>query len=247
MLTQRWAVKVTMFACWTHWQVPCIPPPSFVQTEPCSNNRFSTVIGGKFLAQFFNKCLTKTGSFEFPFSNRYNVDCAEAEGLYGLAEGAFGSAAGGAEGGSSGGGQCPNANPLSDAECAGAVSNCWSPGQPDTDCPNFGLCCFDGCANTCVDGPAPQGKWIINLYRIFAWLLMVHLAQKRITPTMSKSLIIVLHILPRWQKKPVDFDDELKIGDVRYDNMTKITIKVQLFWCLPYMKCDYAQKLTVYE
>ena len=35
-------------------------------------------------------------------------------------------------------------------------------------------------------------------------------------------------------KKPVDFDDELKIGDVRYDNMTKITIKVQLFWRLPY-------------
>ena len=26
-----------------------------------------------------------------------------------------------------------------------------------------------------------------------------------------------------------DFDDELKIGDDRYDNMTKITIKVQLF------------------
>ena len=26
-----------------------------------------------------------------------------------------------------------------------------------------------------------------------------------------------------------DFDDELKIGDVRYDNMTKKTIKVQLF------------------
>ena len=37
-------------------------------------------------------------------------------------------------------------------------------------------------------------------------------------------------ILPRRQKKnPVVFDDELKIGDVRYDNMTKITIKVQLF------------------
>ena len=31
------------------------------------------------------------------------------------------------------------------------------------------------------------------------------------------------------KKKPVDFDDELKIGDVRYDNMTKITIKQQLF------------------
>ena len=36
------------------------------------------------------------------------------------------------------------------------------------------------------------------------------------------------------KKKPVDFDDELKIGDVRYDNMTKLTIKVQLFWRLPY-------------
>ena len=38
----------------------------------------------------------------------------------------------------------------------GAVSTCWSPGQRDTDCPNSGLCCFDGCANTC--GDAPQGK-----------------------------------------------------------------------------------------
>ena len=36
------------------------------------------------------------------------------------------------------------------------------------------------------------------------------------------------------KKKPVDFDDELKIGDVWYDNMTEITIKVQLFWRLPY-------------
>ena len=37
-------------------------------------------------------------------------------------------------------------------------------------------------------------------------------------------------LLPRLQKKkPVDFDDELKIGDVRYDNLTKIIMKVQLF------------------
>lgn len=95
------------------------------------------------------------------FHFRYNVDCAAAEGLYGLAEGAFGNDAGaeGGDGGSGGGGQCPNANPLSDAECAGAVSNCWSPGQPDTDCPNYGLCCFDGCVNTCVDGP--QGKLLL--------------------------------------------------------------------------------------
>jgi len=80
----------------------------------------------------------------------YNVDCAQAESLYGLAEGAFGNDIKGSDGGS-GGGQCPDAGPLSDAECAGSVSNCWSPGQPDTDCPNYGLCCFDGCANTCVD------------------------------------------------------------------------------------------------
>ena len=31
------------------------------------------------------------------------------------------------------------------------------------------------------------------------------------------------------KKYPVDFADELKIGDVRYDNMILITIKVQLF------------------
>ena len=24
------------------------------------------------------------------------------------------------------------------------------------DCPNNGLCCFDGCADTCVDGPKPE-------------------------------------------------------------------------------------------
>ena len=35
-------------------------------------------------------------------------------------------------------------------------------------------------------------------------------------------------------KYPVEFDDKLKIGDVRYDDMTKITIKVQLFWRLSY-------------
>ena len=51
----------------------------------------------------------------------------------------------------------------------------------------------------------------------------------------SKSLQNNTYILPRRQKDyPVDFDDELRIGDVRYDNMTKITIKVQLFWRLPY-------------
>ena len=85
------------------------------------------------------------------------MDCAVSEQYYSLAEGAFGSDGGNGGGnGGGGGGQCPAASPLSDAECAGAVSNCWSPGQSDTDCPNFGLCCFDGCANTCVDGPAGE-------------------------------------------------------------------------------------------
>ena len=112
----------------------------------------------------FTKVLLKSSPSEFPHFSccsflilrplfRYNVDCAAAEGLYGLAEGAFGSDAGAGGEGGAGGGECPAASPLSDAECAGAVSNCWSPGQPDTDCPNYGLCCFDGCANTCVDGP----------------------------------------------------------------------------------------------
>ena len=36
------------------------------------------------------------------------------------------------------------------------------------------------------------------------------------------------------KKRPVDFDDELKIGDVRYKHLTKITINVQLFWRLLY-------------
>ena len=49
-------------------------------------------------------------------------------------------ASGGSEGGDDAG-QCPAASPLSEAECAGAVSTCWSPGQRDTDCPSNGLCC----------------------------------------------------------------------------------------------------------
>lgn len=31
----------------------------------------------------------------------------------------------------------------------GRVSDCWSVGQPDVDCLNNALCCFDGCANVC--------------------------------------------------------------------------------------------------
>ena len=50
----------------------------------------------------------------------------------------------------------------------GSVSTCWSPGQRDTDCPGNGLCCFDGCANTC-DGQ-PIGKLFeTNLYSIISF------------------------------------------------------------------------------
>lgn len=83
----------------------------------------------------------------------YNVDCAAAKGLYGLAEAAFGQQEGDSPGDA---GNCPAASPGSPAECAGAVSTCWSPGQRDTDCPSNGLCCFNGCSNTCGDAPQAQ-------------------------------------------------------------------------------------------
>lgn len=50
---------------------------------------------------------------------------------------------------------CPNTQPLPRSACAGRTSTCWSPGVRDTDCPGHGLCCFDGCVNTCGAAPAP--------------------------------------------------------------------------------------------
>ena len=47
---------------------------------------------------------------------------------------------------------CPiNVWPLPTNFCRGRrqKSQCWSPGVRDTDCPNHGLCCYDGCAYTC--------------------------------------------------------------------------------------------------
>ena len=56
-----------------------------------------------------------------------------------------------------GSGSCPRATPLSQSSCGGRHSTCWSPGVADLDCPNWGLCCFDGCANTCLGStPAPR-------------------------------------------------------------------------------------------
>jgi len=44
------------------------------------------------------------------------------------------------------------------------VSTCWSPGVPDTDCPNNGLCCNDGCANTCLGAPTPPKSGCSTVY-----------------------------------------------------------------------------------
>ena len=74
------------------------------------------------------------------------MDCEASEGLYGGAEGAFGTAGG--SGGGEDAGSCPAASPGSPDECAGAVSTCWSPGQRDTDCPGNGLCCVSNTPNT---------------------------------------------------------------------------------------------------
>ena len=88
-------------------------------------------------------------------SFRFNVDCTLAESFYSKNEGLF--SGGGGAGGE--GGSCPAVSPAPPGSCEGSVSTCWSPGQPDGDCPNFGLCCFDGCANTCPGG----GSWVNTL------------------------------------------------------------------------------------
>ena len=53
------------------------------------------------------------------------------------------------------GGSCPASSPLPLTSCLGRFSTCWSVGVSDLDCPNWGLCCFDGCANTCVGSNPP--------------------------------------------------------------------------------------------
>ena len=50
------------------------------------------------------------------------------------------------------------------------------------------------------------------------------------------------------QQVRFDFANELKIGDVRYKHLTQLLIKVQLFMSEYHsMKCNYAQKCSVYE
>ena len=72
--------------------------------------------------------MTRTISRNYIFP-RFNVDCDASAGLYSAAEGAFGTDGAGAD---SDVGECPAPANKSPEECAGAVSNCWSPGQRDT-------------------------------------------------------------------------------------------------------------------
>jgi len=84
----------------------------------------------------------------------FNVDCSASESLYAGVEGAFAGVSSDGQGGAS---SCPAPSLTA---CPGAPpSNCWSPGRTDTDCPNNGLCCFDGCADRCLESASqePEG------------------------------------------------------------------------------------------
>ena len=130
--TQPQTASSTASACRTRSaRTPSTQSTSSAPTAPSSTSSCSTATGGQCLLSKFN-CLTLT-------CLRFNVDCEASEGLYGGAEGAFGTAGG--SGGGEDAGSCPAASPGSPDECAGAVSTCWSPGQRDTDCPGNGLCC----------------------------------------------------------------------------------------------------------
>merc|ERR1719334_2411952 len=61
-------------------------------------------------------------------------------------------------------GSCPAAANQSPAQCSGKVSDCWSVGQPDVDCIDNALCCFDGCANVCQGaGPRTAARPMSNV------------------------------------------------------------------------------------
>jgi hypothetical protein len=57
--------------------------------------------------------------------------------------------------------------------CPEPVAPCWSPGVTDVDCPlpvnaaePWGLCCFDGCSNTCLDQIEPNGDCVTTYNNI---------------------------------------------------------------------------------
>ena len=107
---------------------------------------------------------------------RFNVDCSMAFVHYSKNDGLFAGTGGSGGGHPIGGDECPALDQLGEQDCQGAVSRlswlpphhpqvstCWSPGQPDGDCPNFGLCCFDGCADTCGEGDSSASASLLYL------------------------------------------------------------------------------------
>jgi len=57
------------------------------------------------------------------------------------------------------GGTCPQVEQKTEEQCSNSTANCWSRGVPDVDCPDFGLCCFDGCVNTCKLDPESEEEY----------------------------------------------------------------------------------------
>ena len=100
--------------------------------------------------------------------------------------------------------ECP---PPSKEKCdpATSIANCWSPGSEvikstcsqftfmlvprrktfkssslqDVDCLNHGLCCYNGCANVCLDSPATcsngESKTVSGKYYIMPKIVFIHI------------------------------------------------------------------------
>ena len=56
----------------------------------------------------------------------------------------------------------------------------------------------------------------------------------KIGKEIASNMNLKMYFLLCNKKSRCDFDDKLKVEDVRYKHLTQITIKVQLFWRLPY-------------
>ena len=72
-----------------------------------------------------------------------------------------------------------------------AKKNCWSVGQQDTDCPSpdgrgYGLCCFDGCSNSCQYNAAPsygKKRYILfteDIVTLFFWFENIIIKSKKL-------------------------------------------------------------------
>ena len=69
---------------------------------------------------------------------------------------------------------CPKIDPLPAYECSKRRTRkmCWSVGQADVDCPTpnghgYGLCCFDGCTNSCRYKAKALGKIFLSKWCTF--------------------------------------------------------------------------------